>query len=85
MGQFQVYVLESAAGRLYVGQTDDMVRRLSQHNGEGPSFGKYTLKHGPWTLVWSERHPTRASAVQRERQIKKMKSSRWIRETLLSR
>ena len=43
----------------------------------------YTHKHGPWTLVWKEPHATRGSAVARERQIKRMKSSRWIRENLL--
>ena len=34
--------------------------------------------------MWSEPHPTRSAALQRERQIKQMKSSRWIRETLLN-
>jgi predicted GIY-YIG superfamily endonuclease len=35
--------------------------------------------------VWSESHSTRASAMQREREIKRMKSARWIREHLLNR
>jgi len=80
-----VYVLESEAGRFYVGQTDDLNRRIGQHNGTVPANGKYTLKSGPWRLVWHEVHPTRASAMMRERQIKRMKSARWIREQLLER
>jgi putative endonuclease len=80
-----VYVLESEARRFYVGQTDDLNRRIAQHNGTGPANGKYTLKNGPWRLVWHEAHPTRASAMTREGQIKRMKSARWIREQLLDR
>jgi putative endonuclease len=84
-GPFWVYVLENGAGRFYIGQTNDLHRRLRDHNDTGPIKGKYTLKNGPWKLVWSETHPTRASAVSREREIKRMKSARWIRERLLNR
>ena len=82
-GPFFVYVLENSAGRFYVGQTDDLERRLSQHNDPSADASKYAVKNGPWKLVWSERHDTRAGAMCRERQIKSMKSARWIRENLL--
>ena len=85
MDQFWVYVLENAAGRFYVGQTDDLSRRVSEHNSMDGPTEKYAPKNGPWTLVWSEMHPSRASAMQRESQIKRMKSARWIRENLLNR
>jgi len=83
MASFWVYVLENEDGRFYVGQTDDLDRRVVEHNDTGPAQGKYTLKNGPWKLVWSERHFNRASAMRRERQIKRMKSARWIRAHLL--
>jgi predicted GIY-YIG superfamily endonuclease len=83
--KFWVYVLENGDGRFYVGQTDDLDRRLTQHNELGPSKGKYTLKNGPWKLAWSEQHGARSSALKRERDIKRMKSARWIRELLLNR
>ena len=83
--QYWVYILENEAGRFYVGQTEDLSRRVAEHNDPVPKQGKYTLKNGPWVLVWSEIHPTRASAMQRERDIKRMKSARWIRENLLNR
>jgi putative endonuclease len=81
---FYVYVLQNPAGRFYVGQTRHLLVRVEQHNETGPSMGKYTLKNGPWELVWFERHPTRSSAVRRERQIKRMRSARWIKENLIS-
>jgi predicted GIY-YIG superfamily endonuclease len=83
-GPFWVYVLENSAGRFDIGQTDDLERRLGQHNDPSADSRKYAVKNGPWQLVWSEPHETRESAVRRERQIKSMKSARWIRENLLS-
>ncbi len=81
---FHVYILENVAGKFYIGHTDDLQTRLASHNDNGPTHGKYTRKNGPWALVWSEEHPDRASAMARERQIKSMKSARWIREVLLN-
>ncbi len=81
-----MYVLENPDGRLYVGQTENVARRTAQHNDRPHNQAKYTTKHvGPWTLVWHESHPDRVSAMAREKQIKAMKSSRWIRENLLNR
>ena len=79
-----VYVLQNSKGRFYVGQTRDIQQRVKQHNSDEVGTGKYTLKNGPWQLVWSEAHPSRKSAMQREKQIKAMKSARWIRENLLN-
>ena len=84
-GPFWVYVLENPSGKLYVGSTDDLTRRLTEHNDPQRSKSKFTAKHGPWALVWAESHCTRAAAVKRERQIKAMKSARWIRDNLLGR
>lgn len=84
MLMFWVYILQNPAGRFYIGQTDDVPTRLENHNRTDKTDGKFTRKNGPWMLAWSELHPTRSSAMQRERQIKRMKSARWIRETLLN-
>ncbi len=81
---FWVYILENAEGRFYTGHTSDLAVRLENHNRTDRIAGKFARKNGPWKLVWSEQHPTRSAAMQRERQIKSMKSARWIRETLLN-
>src|SRR5215475_9369218 len=81
---FWVYILENAAGKFYIGQTDSFEERLVCHNRTDRPHGKFTRKNGPWRLVWKEQHPTRSSAMRRERQIKAMKSARWIRENLLN-
>ena len=78
-----MYILENPKGRFYIGSSDDVDRRVAEHNDTWGS-ATFTHKNGPWTLVWREGHSTRSSAVARERQIKSMKSSRWIRDTLLN-
>jgi len=83
-GTFWAYVLENPKGRFYIGSTGDADRRLSEHNDPEALPSKYCPKHGPWRLVWKEAFPTRGQAMQREKQIKRMKSARWIRETLLN-
>ncbi len=81
---FHVYILQNPEGRFYIGQTQDLAKRLASHNRTDSTGGKYTRKNGPWTLVWSEPHPTRADAMRREREIKSWKSAERIRTQLLS-
>jgi putative endonuclease len=67
---FFVYMLASKRnGTLYIGMTDDVIRRTWQHRaGAVPGF---TNEHAVKSLVWYEVHETRESAFQRERQMKK--------------
>ena len=63
-----VYVLESSKnGRLYTGSTNDLDRRLAEHQ-RGKT--RYTRHAGPFTLVHTEKHPTRLDARKRERFLK---------------
>ena len=82
---FWVYVLENPEGKFYIGQTGDLNERLKDHNRTDCFEGHYTRKNGPWRVVWLEPHETRSSAMQREREIKRMKSANWIRKHLLDR
>jgi putative endonuclease len=67
---FYVYIVASRRnGTLYIGMTDDLVRRVWEHrNGLVPGF---TSKYGVKTLVWYEQHESRESAFIRERRLKK--------------
>jgi putative endonuclease len=67
---FWVYILASRRnGTLYLGMTDNLVRRAWEHrNGVIPGF---THKYGVKMLVWYEQHETRDSAFLRERRMKK--------------
>ena len=81
---FYVYVLQNPRGKFYVGQTENITERLKDHNRTDCFEGHFTRKNGPWKLVWWEPHNSRSSVVQRERQIKRMKSTAWIRAHLLA-
>jgi putative endonuclease len=66
--RFWVYVLVSQkTGRRYVGSTQDVTKRLRQHNA---GHSKSTRHGVPWRLVKTESFLTRAEAVQRERFLK---------------
>jgi putative endonuclease len=56
-------------GTLYIGMTDDLMKRVSQHR-QGVVAG-FTRDHGVRHLTWYEVHQTRESALLRERQMKK--------------
>ena len=72
---FVVYILRSVSdGRLYVGHTNNLSRRLRQHNDS--SARSYTAKRGPWVLMHSEAHPDRGAATARERFLKSVAGSR---------
>ena len=66
---FYVYITASMKnGTLYIGHTDDIVRRAWQHKtGTFPGFArKYKCRR----LVWYDGFPTRDEAKSRERQLK---------------
>ncbi len=63
-----MYILKCSNGHYYVGSTDDLEKRLEQHNsGEGAS---YTKKHRPVKLVYFEEYQRIDDAFYREQQIK---------------
>lgn len=69
---FFTYILASQRnGTLYVGMTDDLVRRMEEHKDKArPGF---TAKYAVMDLVWFETHPSRELAFTRERRIKEWK------------
>jgi putative endonuclease len=77
---FYIYILASRRnGTLYVGMTDNLVRRVWMHK-EGVLPG-FTKEYSVTLLVWYEVHESRESAFTRERQIKKWKRS-WKLEMI---
>ena len=65
---FWVYVLQCADGRYYTGHTDDLARRLAEHQTSG--YSDFTSRRRPVRLVWQEEFQTRAEALTAEVQIK---------------
>jgi predicted GIY-YIG superfamily endonuclease len=81
---FYVCLLASGpCGYLYVGVTNDIVRRVAEHkSGLIPG---YTAELGIDRLVWYETHQYIDQAILREKRIKRWLrgwSSRWSRRTI---
>ena len=65
---FYTYVLKSRAdGKLYIGHTEDLDRRLKQHNAGEVSSTKHRM---PFDLVHSKEVATRSEARWQERKWK---------------
>lgn len=74
---WHVYILECADKSLYVGSTNNLEKRLRQHN-HAKSGAHYTKIRRPVVLEYSEKVATFAEARKREAEIK-----RWPREKKL--
>ncbi|MBI4185326.1 MAG: GIY-YIG nuclease family protein [Proteobacteria bacterium] len=70
MGRPCVYILASKRnGTLYVGVTNDVVRRVWEH--KSGTVGGFTKTYGVHRLVHAEFHETMPEAILREKRIKK--------------
>jgi len=65
---FWVYILRCADGSYYTGHTDDLERRVAQH--QSGEFEGYTLSRLPVELVWSQDFPSRIEALEAEQRVK---------------
>lgn len=80
-----VYVIKSeTTGKIYIGQTNNIDRRLKRHNGLLPTKAKsYTNKNlGPWELVFKENYSTRSEALKREKFLKSHVGRDYLRSIM---
>jgi len=72
---YHVYILWTDVGRhFYIGTTDDVPRRFTQHNS-GES--KWTKRHaGSWELVWRREFASLGEARKFESRLKRQKRGR---------
>ena len=74
------YILFSEKlNKYYVGSTTDIERRIEEHNRGKEKFTKTGM---PWVIVYSEEFEILADARQRELQIKKQKSRKYIEQLI---
>src|ERR1043166_10287797 len=65
---FWVYILHCSDGSYYTGHTDNIEKRIPEH--ESGAIEGYTSTRLPVKLVFSEQFTTREEALSCERQIK---------------
>ncbi len=65
---FWVYILKCNDGAYYTGHTDNLEKRIGEH--QSGACGGYTSTRLPVELVFSQDFPTREEALTSEQQIK---------------
>ena len=68
MQEYFVYILKCCDGSYYVGHTDNLEKRLAEHQND--VFVCYTSSRLPVSLVFADVFSSRDDAFARERQIK---------------
>lgn len=78
---FTVYILRTSSNTLYIGQTNNLDKRLKQHREKGKRASKYVRSFATFELVYSEKYSNRHDALVREIALKKL--TKRQKETLI--
>ena len=69
--KYFVYILRTSSNTLYIGQTNNLEKRIKEHRNKSSKSAKYIRYFSSFTLVYSEKYSTRKEAMQREAQLKR--------------
>ena len=67
---YYIYILRSAENDLYIGQTNNLDKRVKEHVEHLEKAAKFTKEHDGFKLVYKELFGTRLDAMRRENQLK---------------
>ena len=73
MAYYVYFMSNRPRGTIYVGVTNDLVRRVYEHRTN--SVAGFTSRYNLHRLVYFETHETAIAAIQREKTIK-----HWVRQ-----
>jgi putative endonuclease len=81
---FYVYAIKNPVDNIYIGQTENLQKRIDRHNKKLPSkASSYTnIKAGQWTLFYKQGYKTREEAKEREKQLKSFRGREFLRSIL---
>ncbi len=78
--KYFIYIIKNKDGKIYIGQTYDVNKRMIEHNKIGLG---YTSKFRPWKLIHKEMFLSRQEAMDRERYLKTGNGRDWIKNNIL--
>ncbi|HOL21399.1 MAG TPA: GIY-YIG nuclease family protein [bacterium] len=76
---YWVYVIKNKEGKIYIGQTKDLEKRLEYHNR---GWSRYTRGKGRWEVIIKEKYSSRTEAIKREKELKTGKGREYIKEVI---
>mgnify|MGYP001562410453 CR=1 FL=1 len=86
---YYVYVIRKADGKIYIGYTNDLKRRVSEHKSKTRALGKPSAR--PSTnfgalepeLIYYEAYKDKIDAQDREKKLKQRgRSIKWLKERI---
>src|SRR3989344_6118755 len=80
---YHVYILRTSSNTLYIGQTNNLEKRIKEHENKSSKSARYIRYFPSFELVYSEKYPTRTAAMRREFQLKNW--SRVKKEAIIRR
>lgn len=78
---YLVYILRTSKNTLYIGQTNNLEKRVKEHREKSVRSAKYIKYFDSFELVYSETFASRSESMKREAQLKKW--SKLKKETLV--
>lgn len=75
-----VYVIYNRVNKkIYIGQTSNISRRVSEHNYQSTKKEHFTSKYsGQWELIYQEEVSDRSTAIAREKQLKSSRGRAYL-------
>jgi putative endonuclease len=81
MGYITYILISEVANKTYVGYTDNLERRLTEHNNGESLFSK---RYKPWKILYSENFSTKFEAIKKEKYFKSKAGRIWMKKNLFS-
>jgi putative endonuclease len=78
--KYYVYVIESKEGFIYKGMSDNLERRLVEHNNQSLSF--WTKRGTDWKLIYNEEFSSKSEALKREKWFKTGVGREYLKKIL---
>lgn len=68
--RYFVYILRTSSDTLYIGQTNNLQKRIKEHRVKSSKSAKYIRYFPSFEVVYSETYKSRLEAMRREYQLK---------------
>lgn len=79
MSYIAYILINKFKNKTYAGHTNDINRRLNEHNSGKTIF---TKKYVPWSILYQEEFETLNESIKREKYFKYAAGRRWIKKNL---
>ncbi len=67
---YSVYILRFSNNSLYIGQTNNLHQRLTDHKNKATRAPKFSKENGEFELTYQENYQTQLESMRREKQLK---------------